>query len=442
MRCIRAVIVLLLFTSAAVCSGCERSSKASKTRSQEAGAGTQAASRPTARCSNAKAQGVFTLGTPGPIPNEEEDQHALDVPFAIEVGGAARLGEGFAVAMLEPLSDGSHAKLAIVGADAKSGRIIDLGRVHGDAAPPRVASHGSTVAVVVPDADAAGATLRLAIIRDATTKPDVDWGFDVSEGWDESAAFDVALSREGGVIVFDRMVRGARAIHAVAFSSANPDIMRGEPLVVSPDGSWGESPQLAVGASGFWVAWLERVEARPGQDAGRTEDDPTLDVGPAMLKVRSLSSLAVPTGVPLAVQQRPEHIFAFDLTMAKSAVLAWRQASHGPGSERGLVHVAHVRPDGSMVTQQVEQQEAGVGVPVLMAAEPGHDEAWLVLPAVDGQPQLGLVSEGRVAGDLRSEPAIGVAEPLLRTENGLLLAVPRGRAVELSLVDCLVKRAP
>ncbi|HEX2882039.1 MAG TPA: hypothetical protein VHO25_21115, partial [Polyangiaceae bacterium] len=85
------------------------------------------------------------------VATDEED---LDLPFAVELGEAVRYRSGFAVTGLRAAQNGNQAVLAVLPRGLQGVRVVELGAVHGDVAPPRLAVSGDNLIAVVPEADA------------------------------------------------------------------------------------------------------------------------------------------------------------------------------------------------------------------------------------------------------------------------------------------------
>src|ERR1700690_3752759 len=119
------------------------------------------------RCNVVNGGAQFSMGSTRA--SEDEDDSGLDVPFGINVGQAVGYPGGFAVSAIDGGGGKSIAVLALLGADAQNGRKVELGRVYGDADPPRIAGDARTLVVVLADMDAAGRTLRLLRVEEPAT---------------------------------------------------------------------------------------------------------------------------------------------------------------------------------------------------------------------------------------------------------------------------------
>ncbi len=434
----RGTVQFVLFAGLVLEPGCRREPTESRQSSQATARTPDGGAGSAAMCRRPKKPLSFTLGTPGPAPEEGEER--LDAPYAVELGGVAPLGSGFAVAALEPGASGSRAILAILDADASGARVLDLGVVHGDSPPPRVASDGDQLVVAIADNDAAGRIIRVVAVRSISTEPQIDWGFDSAVGWEGATSFDVSLSHGRGGLVWDKVNAGHRSVYFVGFAISNPDQPDSEPLAISASSRWAESPRLVVREGGFWSAWLERADSdqRPGTPDDDAGTPAVLEVEQAQLRARPLSYRGDSVGEAVPLHQSPAQVFAFDLatTSGGGAIVAWRQGKAGPGVEQDSVHVARIKLDGTVTARPIESEGVGAGVPALLGASEPSGTPWLALQALTGIVQVTpLVGEG-LGANLHDEPAIGASEALVRNGDRLLIATPRGRAVELSVVEC------
>ncbi len=101
-------------------------------------------------------------------------------PYAVELGPAHADADGFVLSALRTLKGQSHALIALLPADAGSGKIVDLGVVHGDPDPPLFAAHGKDLLIVAPDSDAGGGMLKIGLLRDARGTAGLSWGPEIS----------------------------------------------------------------------------------------------------------------------------------------------------------------------------------------------------------------------------------------------------------------------
>ncbi len=394
----------------------------------------------------------------------ESDTDGIALPFSVELGAAVGTAHGFAVAGLRERGEGTGAFIALIDPDARAGRTLDLGPVHGDVDPPDLVTAGGDLVTLVPESDAGGRTLRLGRVRDTGKHADVTWGAQLPQRRGESQAAALAVSQAHGLVVWDEWVDTAGRGVVRASSFPLQDLSQAEsPRLLSPETSDVEAPQVVGGARGYWVAWISHTAydlpdagaARPARRQGRrTEPEPigsaepsrsVVDLGQRWLEVARLDAGGKLANPPLVVTPRDAHVLVFQLSLAPNgnAWLAWRDDHTSPGVERGKVSLARVGVDGSIERNVVEDQRLGAGTPTLLvdaAPSRGGVPAWLALGAVDGETELAVLDQNaRLGAPL--QPAIGIrrAEPLVLQAGRILLTRSRGKAAELSVVECRMK---
>src|SRR4051794_10669678 len=69
-----------------------------------------------------------------------DDDDEVPDPYAVELGPARADSEGFTLSALRTVKRQTHALIAVVAPDAASGKLVDLGVVHGDPDPPLFAA--------------------------------------------------------------------------------------------------------------------------------------------------------------------------------------------------------------------------------------------------------------------------------------------------------------
>jgi len=422
------------------------------------------ASEPVPHCAEVSPGRFFLVGEPGAAASEN-DADGIALPFAVELGAAVGTPRGFAVAGLRERGEGTGAFIALIGFDTRGGRIVDLGAIHGNVDPPKLVSAGSELFTLVAESDAGGRTLRLGRLRHSGKHTDLTWGAELPQRRGESQAAALAVSESRGLVVWDEWVNtaGRSVVRASSFSIQEPSQAE-SPRLLSPEESDVEGPQVVGGARGYWVAWISHTSydppdagsARSGHQRGRRAEPeaigsaepsrPVVDLGQRWLEVARLDAAGKAGTPPLLVTPRESHVLVFQLALAPNgnAWLAWRDDHTCPGVERGKVSLARVSADGSIERNVVEDQRLGAGAPTLLVdAEPppGREPAWLGLGAVDGATELAVI-ERNVRLGTPLQPAIGIrgAEPLVLRGGRMLLARPRGKAAELSVVECRMRR--
>lgn len=399
---------------------------------------------PKPRCAPVTRGASFTIGETEP--GGDADEH--DLPFSVEIGRAVALERGFAIGALGARERGVAAFVALVGGDGASGRILDLGLTHGTFEAPVVAARGADLFLVVPDSDAGGNLLRVGVARGATTATAVTWGPELSEGWDDSEAFDLGLGDERGVVAWDRWdaAKERGTIRVVDFDPA--DLSRAGVERALDLGASAEAPRLVPRPGGFWLACSLREAPRTGSAArapaapGPDDDFDVIARERRWVAAVPLDARGVPIGKPLRVTPEAQAVVVFDLaTLADgSALIAVRSDDATPGAEGGPVLLARVGLDGTVTREAIEEDGIGPGAPSLIAdarASGGAGHLWLAIPGIGEESALMAIgADGRPRDALASEAALGRGEVLARRGDDLLIAVPRGRSVEVSVQRC------
>ncbi len=432
---------LLLAVVAVLGAGCKKHAPAAE-QAPSASASVPPA-RAAPRCRAAAPGASFTIGDPGSrTPSDEDGGDDIALPFAVDVGSAVGYDGGFAVSALRSQKGATSAVIALVGADGGSGRIVDLGKVFGDVDPPRLVARDGHVIVGLPGNDAGGSTLRLVSVEPSPDKPDVKWGAEFSQGHDESQVFGIELGAKRGVMVWDEWDKSAKHSVIRATSFAPGDISNAtHAKTVSPKDDDAEAPRVVARPGGFWLAWISHSAAAGKSDAGAPE--PVVELGNRSLSLVPLDDNGVATASPTAVTGKASHVLVFDLAPAPDggALLAWRDDEASPGVEGRIVRIAHVKPGGSVDASVIDDEKVGAGVPSLIvdrdAPKTAGQAAWLALAGVSDATRLAaLGADGRVTDRLATEPLLRRAEPLAMLAGKILLAEPRGLAMDLSVVTC------
>ena len=393
----------------------------------------------SAGCRPVRPGSAFVIGKRDPNPAEGAEDLAL--PFAVEVGSAIARPKGFAVAALRAQGGGTGALVALVDDEASSGRLVDLGRTHGDVDPPRLASIGDRVIVAVPDNDAGSTTIKLAELSGSGGTESVTWGATLRTGRDDSTAFDLAAGKDRGVVVWDEWNKAAghSTVQLSTFDAgALGNVTR--PRTVSPKKRDAAAPKLTGRPGGFWLAWV----AHAPLDAGAAADsgDGDRDGVARWLEVVPLDANGAPTAEPVAVTPRTGSVTTFDIAAAAdgSALFAWRLGNEllqGKGSSASL---GVVRADGTTAAHEIPDEDVGPGVPSLLVEVDSATKprpVWLSLASVSDATRLGRVTDqASLAGTLAADDRIKNAEVLAAARGALLLGAPRGLAVELTVVRC------
>jgi hypothetical protein len=431
---------------------CRRHPPAPTAASASASASASAApgdALPAPRCHGVDSEGMkATLGAPAPVASSEEGDDGIGLPFSPEIGGAAPVEGGFLVGALEQSKEGTSASLILLSSGQKASKRIDLGRVHGDVLAPRAIARGGEILAVVPDGAPNGSILRIARIADPAGDTKVTWGPDLPQGSDESDAFAVEPGDKGLLAVWDEW--DVKEAHSVVKSVVIPagDVSKiPASNVVSNAREDSEAPALTPRPGGYWAAWITNVKREPDKKerSETSEAAEPVDMGPRWITVAPLDTSGKPSSPPVAITSKTGHVQGFDLASGKdgNAIVVWREDTTSPATPGGAVRVALVRGDGSVDIHPVDDDDVGAGVPALFVDEnppDGTTGIWLSLVGEAEASRLAaLDAEGRVVGDVVSDPSLGVATPLVMRGGQVLVARPRGRGVSVEVLACQKK---
>ena len=361
------------------------------------------------------------------------DEEAMEAaPYSTEVGQALPLSGGFAVGVKRYVAGAAAAEVRLLGPEGASRSSIALGPLRGDGdAPLVVALPGGQWLAGLLEPNAGGWSLRLAWSRQG----EVHWGAEIDQGQDESLAFDIAYGERVGVAAWDDIdERAELSVVALLRLDRNDHQRVGKRQVVSRRVD-AEMPRLVTRAGGFWLAYLGHEPPQPDADKGQGGDArfPAEQIRHAWIELLPLDLDGAPQGAPTVVTATDGYVQSFDLALAangEDAVLAWREDDTPSGAEGGKVLLMHVSPGAAVHTQVVADEDVGMGTPQLL---PG----WLAVFNVRGRVRLApLNGAGQLAGPLLLEPSLGRVQPIGASGDGLLLARPYGRAMDVLLAHC------
>lgn len=432
----------------------------------------------------------FSLGPVDSEPSKDDDgepQPAQDLPFAVTLGSAVAHPLGYLVTAIDARDSGSHAVLAWLDHDVSRGTVLDLGRVYGDAEPPRVIVRGDDGFFVASDTDASGKTYRYGWIRGLPSQPRVDWLSSFEHAIDGSPAYSLAGSGESIVVAWDEVDRDTRRSkvlwatldksgHPTAPSVATPPRAKAERAAHSDVQTTAreidaESPQIVASSSGYWLAYVAgegqapatKKSAAEGQAAGRkknsalgdgtrpassaTDDDdvPVVDLGRRGIWLIPLDPRGQAQGKHLLVTPRGSRVVTYDIeaTSDGGVVVAYRDGEATPGVEAQTIEAVRVRPDGSFERHRIDDERVGAGMPLLLpdqevgASASGGHSIWISFASSTGETRLAeLAPVAAPTLDIVEESNLAGVDLLLRRGNSLLVARHRARLVSFERVDC------
>lgn len=440
---------------------CSAGSSPSAAASAAAAPNGSAAGATTARCS--PKPGQFSLsptdGRTAPRSNEESrDEEDLDLPFAVELGDAVRFQSGFAITALRAAQSGNQAVLALLPAGLRGARVLELGSVHGDVAPPRLAASGDNLIAVVPEADASGQSLRVALVQPNAAAEQVRWGASVHDGEDESQVVEVAVSGARAALLWDDWDKAANhGVVKLATTGTQDVTTLSEPKVISTSSADAESPRIVGTSEGFWVAWAvndEALDKQPSDEqpsensdapkgtgaAGEVQDprveERTLFAVQRGIDLLKLDASGVPQGTPRRITPAGLRVTQFDLAVDQhgTAYIAWRAGASSLASEGGELGLLAIASNGNETRLPLAEMESGAGVPQLLfdaaagfgllaVAQPAEEMALLkILPGS--------------AAPLPIEAALAQAAPVALAGQELLLVRSVGRALLFTTAAC------
>jgi hypothetical protein len=447
-----------LYAIAAVllAAGCRCSDGASSSAAAVSSSVASAAPSATNQPSCKLRAGQFSLSPTDGRTAVAADEEDLDLPFAVELGEAVRYQSGFAVTGLRASQNGNQAVLAVLPKGLQGARVVELGAVHGDVAPPRLAVAGDNLIAVVPEADASGQSLRLALLQPEATEP-VRWGASVHDGEDESQAVELAVGAARTALVWDDWDKAANhGVVKLATTGSQDVTALSVPQVVSPPNADAESPRIVSTRDGFWVAWavndeapnapsqreaLPRNPGAAGETArGEESEDPrveerTLVAVQRGIELLKLDASGAPQGAARRVTPAGLRVTQFDLgsDAQGAAYIAWRAGASSLASEGGELGLLAISANGDETRLPLAEMESGAGVPqllfeerglgVLAVAQPGEEMALLEIMPGSTPPVL-------------MKATLAQAAPVALAGRDLLLVRPVGRALLFTVAHC------
>jgi hypothetical protein len=428
--------------------GCKRSAQPTPAGSAAAAASAASSAIPAAEASRCRRLPGYSLtleaspvaagrGRPvaGEAQEDDDDDEAL-LPFGVDMGTAVATTYGFAAAGLRGAGQAFVALLA-----ERASHHIDLGELHGDAETPALAATGERVIVALRSSDAAGFTVKLGQV--VGPEGALEWGYELSKLGKELTGLTLAAAGERGLLAYQGIEKGSPRLFMAGFATAAlKDPIEVKALEVKD----AETPRLAIRPGGYWLAWVRTLpEAKkpqkPAVDAGNEdpEERDLLDVGLRVVEVAKLDERGERQGAVLRVGEPRRQVLLFDMAPAAagSLLVAMRSDSAAPGAEGGAMLLSEIGADGSVHEERLEDDELGVGAPMLLV-DAKLPEPWLAVSSASDATRLGRARGQRTV--LEADPLLGRAEVLAVGAGHFLTQRSRGRGVELAALDCQLER--
>ncbi|HEY4103169.1 MAG TPA: hypothetical protein VGM44_04730, partial [Polyangiaceae bacterium] len=390
----------------------------------------------------------FTIGEIAKerAPAEDDDDAGPDqddevpAPYSVELGAAHVDAGGFVLSALRSKKGETHALIALLPADAASGKVVDLGVVHGDPDPPVFALHGADVVIAASDTDAGGGMLRLGLVRDARGAAQTSWGQEIT-GVRRDSTFALEVAGDKALLAYASEASGKIRVFGALVDPANlKNKLSPEPL--SAVGADVDSPRLALRKGGYWLAVARSLDApkkapKKPNDAGSElpEDDSLLDIGTRRIEVTKLDAQGKPTSSALVVSASGAHPMTFDLAAAPDggAYVSYRDDDSTPGADGGPLSLVHVKLDGTFEKLELNADPSGTGAPSLLVDVSDAAKVWLSAAGENGATCFGRIGEHTT---LAADSSVRGADLIALSGGQFLLARSKSTAVELSVAAC------
>jgi hypothetical protein len=372
----------------------------------------------------------------------DEDDEVPD-PYAVELGPARADEDGFVLSALRTLKGQSHALIALLAADAATGKVVDLGAVHGDPDPPSFVAHGKDLLIAAPDTDAGGGMLKIGFVHDARGSAEVHWGPELS-GVRRDSTFALEASGERAFLAYAADSGGKIRVFGASIDPSNPK-QKITPEPLSAAGADVDSPRLALRKGGYWLAVLRALDApktkpptRKAPSDGSTdlaEGDSLLDIGTGRIELMKLDALGKPMSSALVVTAPGARPMSLDLAAAADggAYIGFRGDDSTPGADGGALQLVHVKPDGSFEKVTLGGELEGTGTPSLLVDSADPSKLWLSAAGQNGATWFGQLSEHST---LAPDGFVRGGDLIAARSGQLLLSRTNGTAMDLSVVQC------
>jgi hypothetical protein len=401
------------------------------------------------RCHEAPHGKSFTIGevTPSRAPTEDDDAGGPDeddevpAPFSVELGPTRPDGDGFLLSALRSTKGQAHALIALVPGDASSGKLLDLGAVHGDPDPPQFAVHGADLVLAASDTDAGGSMLKLGVVRDLHGAAQVSFGPEIT-GVRHDSTFALEVSGDRALLAYAAEVAGKIRVYGMLVDPANlKNKLAPEPL--SAPGTDVDSPRLAERKGGYWLAVARSLDAPKTKakshpsDAGSEPDDQDslLDIGTRRIELTKLDAQGKAASSALVVTAPGARPMSFDLAAAADggAYVGFREDDSTPGADGGALELVHVKPDGTFEKIALDGDANGTGTPSLLVDAADPTKVWLTAAGESGSTWFGRITDHT---QLAADSVVRGADLIGARGGHFLLARAKSTAAELSVVQC------
>lgn len=372
------------------------------------------------------------------------ESEPADAPFGVEIGRVTQHQGRSLIPFLRGEPSGSSAGALRLDGDL-AGELVELGAVHGDVPPPKLAAQADDVVVALPDADAVGGGYRLGWLAGDR----VEWFADVDQWDDQSPAFDVVLLPDRGLLAWDDWDRANhRSVVRVASFERDRPAPNPTLSIPVPNGTDAEQPRLLEGPSGAWLSWI--ALAKPAASASKPQPPElpsVIEPTHSWLELAALDDTGRPQGEPLRITPSDGHVVAYDGVPAHdgSVLFAVREADTLAELDEGSVWLIRVGADGSIHRERIETDGLGASAPSLVfdaAPGGGAPHGWLVLATGGGSTMLaGLTPWGSPLESPGPSSALGIGGVLAARQGALLVVTPHGRDAVFTMVRCRVQEA-
>jgi hypothetical protein len=370
----------------------------------------------------------------------DEDDEVPD-PYAVELGLARGDSDGFVISALRSLKGQSHALIALIGPNGGSGKLIDLGLVHGDPDPPVFAALGKDLLIAAPDSDAGGGMLKLGLVKDARARAELSWGPEIS-GVRRDSTVALEVSGERPFLAYATESAGKIRVFGALLDAKNPK-QKVTPEPLSAVGADVDSPRLARRLGGYWLAVARALDApkrKPEPHASDAttdldEGDSLLDIGTRRIELTKLDAQGKAASSALVVSAPGARPISFDLAAAADggAYVAFRGDDSTPGADGGALELVHVRADGTFAKVELTGELDGTGTPSLLVDVADPSKLWLTAAAENGATWFGRIADHTT---LSADGFVRGGDLIAARTGQLLLARTQGTATDLSVVRC------